>query len=312
MILVGGKTYELVKEHKNAWNADAFKERYSEVLDRYDYIVGDWGYNQLRLKGFFREGNPKGNKESSIAGLQDYLQEYCNFGCAYFVLERAAGKASAGTGGEQELSNHHADVRSEELAEGDASLEPRGPAGVLAGGQPFSDRRPYSWREHQSPARLSGRAAAERKEAQGEADAGNKKSGPDRGGGAEPRIRGEDVTLHGGVQRHFDGKGREGNDGGDKVTIRGERNFGSGDGASDRGDKSHRGGGRRFHHKGPKQSAAHRGPHRSASFGKTPDGGHRAEGGVPEGRNRQQERNERQANRGRNHHVPPPQRRNPE
>ena len=27
-------------------------ERFSEVLARYDYIVGDWGYEQLRLRGF--------------------------------------------------------------------------------------------------------------------------------------------------------------------------------------------------------------------------------------------------------------------
>ncbi|MEB3100347.1 YutD family protein [Ferviditalea candida] len=89
MIHIMDKTFELVQEHKNGWNPEAFRERYSEILDRYDYIVGDWGYNQLRLKGFFKETNPKANKETSIAGLQDYLNEYCNFGCAYFVLEKA-------------------------------------------------------------------------------------------------------------------------------------------------------------------------------------------------------------------------------
>jgi uncharacterized protein YutD len=40
------------------------------------------------LKGFFKENNPKVTKESSIASLQDYLNEYCNFGCAYFIVER--------------------------------------------------------------------------------------------------------------------------------------------------------------------------------------------------------------------------------
>lgn len=92
MILIGGNTYELVKENKNGWNLEAFRERYSEVLDRYDYIVGDWGYSQLRLKGFFKEENHKGNKESSIAVLHDYLNEYCNFGCAYFIVERTSAR----------------------------------------------------------------------------------------------------------------------------------------------------------------------------------------------------------------------------
>jgi uncharacterized protein YutD len=90
MIHIQGKTYELVKEHKDGWNAEAFRSRYSEVLDRYDYIVGDWGYNQLRLKGFMDDSRGKVPKDQAISSLQDYLNEYCNFGCAYFVLHKVA------------------------------------------------------------------------------------------------------------------------------------------------------------------------------------------------------------------------------
>ncbi|WP_245252388.1 YutD family protein [Paenibacillus sediminis] len=85
---MSGKTYELVQNHKNGWNLEAFKERYSEVLDRYDYIIGDWGYSQLRLKGFFKDNHPKATKDTTISSLVDYINEYCNFGCAYFVLEK--------------------------------------------------------------------------------------------------------------------------------------------------------------------------------------------------------------------------------
>ncbi|WP_082083591.1 YutD family protein [Paenibacillus beijingensis] len=88
MILIGGKSYELVHEHKNAWNPEVFRERYSEVLDRYDFIIGDWGYNQLRLKGFFRDNHPKATKDSAYSAIMEYVNEYCNFGCAYFVLEK--------------------------------------------------------------------------------------------------------------------------------------------------------------------------------------------------------------------------------
>lgn len=88
MITVGNKTYELVHDHKNGWNQDSFRARYSEVLERYDYIVGDWGYNQLRLKGFFRDNHPKASKDALIGTVQDYLNEYCNFGCAYFILQK--------------------------------------------------------------------------------------------------------------------------------------------------------------------------------------------------------------------------------
>jgi uncharacterized protein YutD len=88
LINIGGRIFELVLDHKGGWNPEAFRERYSEVLDRYDYVIGDWGYNQLRLKGFFHDKHPKATKDTAIGHLVDYLQEYCNFGCAYFVLRR--------------------------------------------------------------------------------------------------------------------------------------------------------------------------------------------------------------------------------
>nr|MBO2470622.1 DUF1027 domain-containing protein [Bacillota bacterium] len=47
MIVVNGNQYELVKEFRNGWNPEAFQSRYSEILDKYDYIVGDWGFGQL-------------------------------------------------------------------------------------------------------------------------------------------------------------------------------------------------------------------------------------------------------------------------
>ncbi len=88
MIVIGGKGYELILDHKDGWNPEAFRGRYSEVLERYDYIVGDWGYSQLRLKGFYRDNHPKVNRDTAISGMVDYINEYCNFGCAHFVLQK--------------------------------------------------------------------------------------------------------------------------------------------------------------------------------------------------------------------------------
>lgn len=88
LIHIGGKSYELIHENRSGWNPEAFRDRYSEVLERYDFIVGDWGYNQLRLKGFFRDANLKAAKDSVFSAMPDYINEYCNFGCAYFILEK--------------------------------------------------------------------------------------------------------------------------------------------------------------------------------------------------------------------------------
>lgn len=80
--------YLLCLNHKDAFQPEKLAERYNSILNKYDYIVGDWGYDQLRLAGFYRDSHSKAPFEKKISFLEDYLYEYCNFGCAYFVLEK--------------------------------------------------------------------------------------------------------------------------------------------------------------------------------------------------------------------------------
>ena len=76
----------ILENEKNAFDATVFSQRFSEILLKYDYIVGDWGNEQLRLKGFYKDDRDV-KKTNRISRLDDYIKEYCNFGCAYFVLE---------------------------------------------------------------------------------------------------------------------------------------------------------------------------------------------------------------------------------
>lgn len=88
MLTIDKRRYKIALVHKQPFDRAAFALRYTDILDKYDYIVGDWGYEQLRLKGFYAPDNRRATKGQTIATLQDYLNEYCNFGCAYFVLQR--------------------------------------------------------------------------------------------------------------------------------------------------------------------------------------------------------------------------------
>lgn len=87
-VVVDGYTYEIIENVKDGFKEENFLARYSEVLQKYDYIVGDWGYGQLRLKGFFDDRNQKSTFDTKISTFQDYLYEYCNFGCAYFIVKK--------------------------------------------------------------------------------------------------------------------------------------------------------------------------------------------------------------------------------
>lgn len=88
MICIENVCYEVVEERRDGFNEEAFRNRYSDILTKYDYIVGDWGYGQLRLKGFFDDSNQKAGYDSKISTVQEYLFEFCNFGCAYFILQK--------------------------------------------------------------------------------------------------------------------------------------------------------------------------------------------------------------------------------
>ncbi|MEI4830127.1 YutD family protein [Bacillus sp. FJAT-53711] len=87
-VYVNNIHYEVIAENRNGFNEEAFKARYAEILNKYDYIVGDWGYDQLRLRGFFADSNQRATYDTKISTLSEYLYEYCNFGCAYFVLRK--------------------------------------------------------------------------------------------------------------------------------------------------------------------------------------------------------------------------------
>lgn len=88
MILVQGRIFELVYEVRKGWQPEAMKERYSEVLDRYDYVVGDWGFHQLRLKGFYAPKHRMAIGMNRFETIEDYLYEFCTIGCSFFVLRR--------------------------------------------------------------------------------------------------------------------------------------------------------------------------------------------------------------------------------
>lgn len=88
MIVAEGFTYEIIEDYREAFKEEAFLDRYSEILTKYDYIMGDWGYGQLRLKGFFDDRSHKATFDTKIGTMKDYLYEYCNFGCAYFVVKK--------------------------------------------------------------------------------------------------------------------------------------------------------------------------------------------------------------------------------
>jgi len=71
--------FELIKNYRDCFDTLSFSERYVDYLDRYEYIVGDYSADMLRLKGFSAKQKDQ---------IFDYLMESATPHAPYFILRR--------------------------------------------------------------------------------------------------------------------------------------------------------------------------------------------------------------------------------
>lgn len=85
---LANNSFEIIKNYKDRYNKDEFLNKCTDYFNDFDYIVGDWAYGKLRLKGFYNSNNKKCKDFNNIDNLDTYLKENCAFECAYFVAKR--------------------------------------------------------------------------------------------------------------------------------------------------------------------------------------------------------------------------------
>lgn len=88
IVTIRDNNYEIIKDYKNGYNKEEFINKHTDYFDDFDYVVGDWAYGKLRLKGFYDKDNKRCKEINNIKNLDKYLQENCAFGCSYFVAKR--------------------------------------------------------------------------------------------------------------------------------------------------------------------------------------------------------------------------------
>ena len=80
--------YELEKNYKDGFDYEATKEIWTEYFDDYDYILGDWSYGKLRLKGFCDKKNKNLKPINDIKTVDNYIKKHCAYECRYFILKK--------------------------------------------------------------------------------------------------------------------------------------------------------------------------------------------------------------------------------
>lgn len=80
--------YELIKEYKNGFDLEQLTNRYTEYFNEYDYILGDWAYGKLRLKGFCNKENSLYKEINDYSNIDNYIKENCAYDCKYFIIKK--------------------------------------------------------------------------------------------------------------------------------------------------------------------------------------------------------------------------------
>ena len=87
-IILENIEYELILDNGDCFNESEMHDKYTDYFYDFDYILGDYAYNKLRLKGFCEKDNNRYNKINDYNTKDEYLKKLCAYKCKYFVLKK--------------------------------------------------------------------------------------------------------------------------------------------------------------------------------------------------------------------------------
>lgn len=87
-VLINEIEYELLEDNKDCFDKTVVGEKITDYFDSYDYILGDYAYGKLRLKGFCEKENKIFNEINDINNKENYLKKECAYACKYFLLKK--------------------------------------------------------------------------------------------------------------------------------------------------------------------------------------------------------------------------------
>lgn len=85
---INAQEYEVLENDQECLNMKEISEKLTEYFEPYDYILGDYAYGKVRLKGFYDSNNKKANKVNDIKNLDEYKEKYCSYGAKFFLIKK--------------------------------------------------------------------------------------------------------------------------------------------------------------------------------------------------------------------------------
>lgn len=93
IIEIDNKKYEVIKNYKDAIDIEDLTGCITEYFDNFDYILGDYAYGKVRLKGFNEKGNKYFKPINDYSKIDNYIKNNCAYECKYFIIKRLLEKS---------------------------------------------------------------------------------------------------------------------------------------------------------------------------------------------------------------------------
>jgi len=87
-IKINNISYKVIKDYGNVVSDSNLDECVTDYFNNFDYIVGDYAYGKLRLKGFYNKNSEYVKNHNNILNVDDYIKNNCAYGCKHFILEK--------------------------------------------------------------------------------------------------------------------------------------------------------------------------------------------------------------------------------
>lgn len=87
-VVINDIKYEVLNNVNDAIDIDLLKDKITDYYDAFDYIVGDYAYGKVRLKGFNDKENKNFKPINDIKNLDKYIEQNCAYGCKWFCLKK--------------------------------------------------------------------------------------------------------------------------------------------------------------------------------------------------------------------------------
>ena len=87
-IEINNVKYEIIRNDKDCINKEELSEKITEYFENFDYIVGDYAYDKVRLKGYYEKNNKNSSEFNNIENVENYIENYCSYGSRIFILKK--------------------------------------------------------------------------------------------------------------------------------------------------------------------------------------------------------------------------------